>query len=138
MELTDSDSVPLLHIVGLPVGEALTFPGLVADRSMKLAASPDGFVGTEGMVEIKCPVSRTFYDPIPPYHVAQVVGQMGVCGRKWCDYVQWTPTGIHVTRFTHDPDDWVFCKELLERFYDSNTDHYLEKCREFKSLYGDI
>lgn len=109
----------------------LTFPGIAIDLDMKLAASPDGFVGDDGIIEIKCPFQhegkehKDFYDVIPSYQVAQVVGLLGVTRRKFCDHVQWTPSnGIWVTRYWHDEEVWQCFKQRLEAFYDAHRDHY--------------
>ena len=59
-------------------------------------ASPDGCVGDDGLVEIKCPESTTHLswmeaDRLPPEHVAQCQGQMAVTGRKYLDFVSYDP-----------------------------------------------
>ena len=59
-------------------------------------ASPDGLVGDEGMAEIKCPESTTHLTwmeagRLPPEHIAQIQGQMAVCGRQWVDFVSYDP-----------------------------------------------
>lgn len=111
----------------------LSFPGIVVDLGLKLAASPDGFVGEDGILEVKCPVNRRFYDKIPPTHEAQMQGLMGVCRRKWCDHVQWTPTGIKVTRFEFDPEAYREMKGILDDFYDSYAEHFQAKYDAFFS-----
>jgi len=71
--------------------------GFVSHPSIQgCGASPDGLVGDEGMVEIKCPESTTHLTSmeaggLPSEHVAQVQGQMAVCGRKWVDFVSYDP-----------------------------------------------
>lgn len=60
-------------------------------------ASPDGLVGIDGMVEIKCPDSKTALecwladDPVPGNHFLQMQWQMACAGRLWCDYVVFDP-----------------------------------------------
>lgn len=59
-------------------------------------ASPDGFVGDDGLVEIKCPNTATHIDTIlsgkvPTKYVTQMMWQMACTGRKWCDYVSFDP-----------------------------------------------
>jgi exodeoxyribonuclease (lambda-induced) len=54
--------------------------------------SPDGFIGEDGLIEIKCPCDSVFvrylYDKkVDPKYYAQMQMQMLVTGRKWCDYV---------------------------------------------------
>ena len=60
-------------------------------------ASPDGLVGDDGMVEIKCPSSSTALEcwlsysqganPVDPKYYAQMQWQMCCADRSWCDYV---------------------------------------------------
>ena len=59
-------------------------------------ASPDGLVGEDGMVEIKCPDSTTHLAAleagiVPSEHFAQMQGQMAVFGRWWNDFVSYDP-----------------------------------------------
>lgn len=59
-------------------------------------ASPDGLVGDDGLVEIKCPNSATHIDTllsgiVDGKHVTQMQTQMACTGRAWCDYVSFDP-----------------------------------------------
>lgn len=59
-------------------------------------ASPDGLVGTDGLVEIKCPEPQTHMETIldgvcPTDHTPQIQGQLWVTGRKWADFVSFDP-----------------------------------------------
>lgn len=59
-------------------------------------ASPDGFVGDEGLVEIKCPNTTTHLETLlgsaaPSKYVYQMQWQMSCTGRKWCDFVSFDP-----------------------------------------------
>jgi putative phage-type endonuclease len=59
-------------------------------------ASPDGFVGEDGLVEIKCPESKTQMETllnqkVPNKYQPQMQWQMAVTGRKWCDFVSFDP-----------------------------------------------
>jgi YqaJ-like viral recombinase domain len=100
--------------------------GFIIDRqTYKFGVSPDGLVGDDGIVEIKCPVSRKFYPKIPEYYEYQVCALLGVTQRKWCDLVQWTPfLGISVKRYTLDVKLWDEMKEAGLKFYDLYKDHF--------------
>lgn len=55
-------------------------------------ASPDGLVGDDGLVEIKCPLTATHInyliaDVVPEKYVPQMQWQMACTGRQWCDFV---------------------------------------------------
>jgi hypothetical protein len=52
-----------------------------------LGASPDGLVGADGMVEIKCPAAMP--KAVPLHHRIQCLIQLAVTGRAWCDYFVW-------------------------------------------------
>lgn len=57
-----------------------------------VGASPDGLVGKDGLVEIKCKndanfVKYLYNGKIDPAHVMQMQMQMLVTGREWVDYV---------------------------------------------------
>jgi putative phage-type endonuclease len=59
-------------------------------------ASPDGLVGTEGLVEFKCPNTATHIETllterIDPDYITQMQWQMACTGRKWCDWVSYDP-----------------------------------------------
>ena len=58
--------------------------------------SPDGLIGADGMVEIKCPTDAVHRDYMlrmdePPEYRAQIQGQLWVTGRKWCDFCSYHP-----------------------------------------------
>ena len=59
-------------------------------------ASPDGFVGDDGLVEIKCPLSATHIDTllgksVPAKYRTQILWQLACTGRQWCDFVSYDP-----------------------------------------------
>ncbi len=59
-------------------------------------ASPDGLVGADGLVEIKCPNTATHIETllgqsVPGKYVAQMQWQMACTGRQWCDFVSYDP-----------------------------------------------
>jgi putative phage-type endonuclease len=59
-------------------------------------ASPDGLVGTDGMVEIKCPNTATHIQTlltgsIPEKYRTQMLWQMACTGRQWCDFASYDP-----------------------------------------------
>jgi len=63
---------------------------------LEAGASPDGYVGEEGLIEIKCPNSATHLETlrtraIPKQYMAQIQGQLWITGRKWCDFVSYDP-----------------------------------------------
>ncbi len=61
-----------------------------------VGASPDGLIGNDGLVEIKCKTDTVFVkellsDEIDTAHVWQMQFQLWVTDRKWCDYAVYNP-----------------------------------------------
>jgi putative phage-type endonuclease len=59
-------------------------------------ASPDGFVGDSGLLEVKCPNTATHIDTLlgggfPGKYHLQAKWQMACTGRKWCDLASFDP-----------------------------------------------
>ena len=58
--------------------------------------SPDGLIGNDGLIEIKCPNSATHWATIkdkkpPNKYVIQMQSQMACTNRQWCDFVSFDP-----------------------------------------------
>jgi putative phage-type endonuclease len=58
--------------------------------------SPDGLVGEDGLVELKCPQTATHIETllgqkVPEKYITQMQYQMACSGRQWCDYCSYDP-----------------------------------------------
>lgn len=78
----------------------------VHPRIADLGASPDGLVGDDGLIEIKCPVPATHLEiiesgSIPDKYIKQMQTQMACTGRVWCDFVSFDP------RFPAEHQVWM-------------------------------
>jgi len=65
-----------------------------------IGCSPDGLVGSEGGIEIKCSEGPSHYriilkDKMPTTHIPQVQGMMWIAERQWCDFISYDPWGLH-------------------------------------------
>ena len=66
------------------------------EHSEFVGVSPDGLIGEDGMLEIKCPTTITqikralTYDYSEDYK-AQIQMQLWVAQREWCDFVSFDP-----------------------------------------------
>lgn len=74
-------------------------------------ASPDGLIGTDGLVEFKCPNTATHIDyllsqSVPGKYQTQMQAQMACTGRAWCDFVSFDP---------RLPDDLQFFVKRVQR-----------------------
>ena len=97
------------------------------------ACSPDGMVGSEGLLEIKCPMAATHVgyllkNELPSDYFQQVQGQLLVTSRKWCDFMSYYP-GIKplIIRVERDVKFLTYLKVELEIF-----------CNELKEIINKI
>jgi putative phage-type endonuclease len=74
-----------------------------------VGCSPDGLVGDDGLIEIKCPsdanyIRSLYEDKIDSKYVWQMQHQMYVSNRKWCDFVIFNESlnQIHIRRVERD------------------------------------
>jgi putative phage-type endonuclease len=63
---------------------------------LEAGASPDGLVGEDGCIEIKCPNTATMLEyiedrSVPRKYLLQMQWQMACTGRNWCDFVAFDP-----------------------------------------------
>lgn len=90
-------------------------------------ASPDGYVGSEGLVEFKCPLTATHVatlrgGSIPGAYITQVQWQLACCvGRKWTDYVSFDDRlppsmQLHITRVYSDGNKIMELETEVARF----------------------
>ena len=81
------------EILGVDVYETGSVPHpLIAESS----ASPDGLVGDDGLIEIKCPNTTTMVNTvikgeIPENYKTQMMWQLACTRRDWCDFVMYDP-----------------------------------------------
>lgn len=91
----------------------VTEVGVVLHDKIDMAcASPDGLVGEDGLVEIKCPNTATHIETlrggsIDGKYIKQMQWQMACTGRLWCDYVSFDPRmpgdmQVHIQRVPRD------------------------------------
>lgn len=89
-------------------------------------ASPDGLVGDDGLIEIKCrqPQNHTetlISHQIPSRYKLQMYWQMACTGRKWCDYVSYCPSfpeslKMVVIRLQWDDEQIKLLEESVTKF----------------------
>lgn len=88
-------------------GETVQTVGCVLHPAIDMAlASPDGLVGENGLVEIKCPNTATHIETllseaVPEKYVKQMQFQLACTGRAWCDFVSFDP------RMPGDMQMWI-------------------------------
>jgi len=62
----------------------------------RFGASPDGLVGSDGLIQIKCPTTATHLSwlragTVPLEHTFQMTAEMACTARDWCDFVSFDP-----------------------------------------------
>ena len=63
----------------------------------RVGCSPDGLIGSEGLLEIKCPfttkehVRTAMHQSVPDQYVPQTQAQLWITGRKWLHFVSYDP-----------------------------------------------
>jgi len=94
--------------------EVIEAPFVLHPRLAWSGASPDGFVGDDGLIEIKCPNTATHITTlrggeIPDKYIKQMQWQMACTERDWCDFVSFDPRmpvemQLHIQRVDRDND----------------------------------
>ena len=98
----------------LETGNDVTEVGFIAHPSIEWSgASPDGLIGADGLIEIKCPqpakhIKNLTGGSIDKAYMLQMQWQMECTGRTWCDFVSFNPSfpehlKIQITRVDADP-----------------------------------
>lgn len=125
-------------------GVLVTEVGFIPHPTIEMAgASPDGLV-EDGMVEIKCPDSKTALEawlsknPVESKYFAQMQWQMACAKRPWCDYVIYDPrmpvkARLLVVRVPRD-DRWLEEAETEVKKFLGEVD---EKVKSLKSIIGE-
>ena len=94
-------------------GDFVVETGMVDHPRIQMTgASPDGLLGSDGLLEIKCPNSATHVRTLRSRkpdgkYITQMAWQMACTGRAWCDFVSYDPRmpeglKLFVTRIERD------------------------------------
>ena len=109
-------------------------------------ASPDGLVGDDGLVEIKCPNTATHLETLlgsnlPEKYFLQMQWQMACTGRQWCDFASYDPRlpesmRLYVDRVKRDDDAIKAIERDVADFLNElrDTVHALRKRYEPESI----
>ena len=70
--------------------------GFIKHLDLPCGASPDGLIGNDGGIEIKCPQPAAHLEYLldneaPSKYMAQIQGCMWMSGRAWWDFVSFNP-----------------------------------------------
>lgn len=102
-------------------------------------ASPDGLIGSDGLIEIKVPISATHIDTlltgaIPGRYQSQMTWQIACTGRRYCDYVSFDPRlpeemRLFIKRFEPSPAEIASMEREVELFL-GEIDDTLKRLRQ--------
>lgn len=115
---------------------------LVFDNTDWFSCTPDRFVNTDGLVEVKCPANGSnhfkhcfittdeYFKSEHPEYYWQCMAQMAICKRDWVDFVSFDPRvdtnlGMFIYRLKRNEDEIGFmysklnsAKALFESYYE--------------------
>ena len=117
----------------IETGRDVALTGFVKHPSVRwLGASPDGLVGDDGLIEIKCPTTLTHLKrvasgAVPEEYKPQMLVQLLCTGRKWVDFVDYDP------RLSAD---WERARFFCVRYEPTQEElaDALAKCQEFLTV----
>ena len=114
-------------------GNTLIDPTLCFHSTLEgFSCTPDKFVGEDGLCEIKCPANganhlkhcfittNEYFKKEHPDKYWQVMVQMNITGRKWCDFVSFDPRinsdmGMFIYRVEYSETEGKFIEDKLKK-----------------------
>jgi len=80
----------------LETGNKVEQVGFIMHDTLNAGCSPDGLIGEDGGLEIKCPLpgNHVAYlrdEKLPTKYYQQVQGNMFITGREWWDFMSYAP-----------------------------------------------
>jgi len=118
----------------LTTGKTVELVGFCeSEGKARYGASPDGFVGDDGIIEIKCPMMATHVSylvdgGLDMEYFQQVQGELLVTGRKWCDIISYYPAIRPL----------VVRVEPIKDFQDKLSEHLVTFCNQLTDLIKQI
>lgn len=111
------------------------------DDHTHYGCSPDRLVGEDGLLEVKCPKPETVIGyhvegVLPDGYKPQVMGQLLITGREWCDFMAYHPElSPFILRVERDEDYMInmsmaladFCERLEALKDDLITVHQINR-----------
>ena len=140
VEFEDEARVEYANKMKLLIGTDVREVGLIDHPSIDMsAASPDGLVGEDGLIEIKCVQPMTHTETlesgvIARKYIHQMQWQMACTGKKWCDFVSYQPSfpedcKLFIKRVERD-DDLIGHLEVAVSKFLSEVDDKIKSIKE--------
>lgn len=103
-----------------------------------IGVSPDGLIGDDGLIEIKCPNDSIYFklllnDNIKPEYIAQMQMQMYITDRQYCYFVSYNPNfekSLYIKKINRDEE----MIEKLKKGLDKGTELIKEIKKNFRKV----
>lgn len=106
-------------------------------------ASPDGLVGNDGLIEIKCPMRKNHVRYLlsgkpPAAYIPQMAWQLACTGREWVDFVSCHPdmpdnTKLFISRYYRDEEYIAEIEEAVRKF-NEEVELVLELLEQYNAI----
>ncbi len=108
--------------LSLHLNEDITNGGFCLTDDKRFGSSPDGLIGQDGVIEIKCPQPETqvgylLSEELPAEYRWQVQGHLLVTGRPYCLFVSYCPGLAPLVVRVESNDDTKQLAAALEEFH---------------------
>jgi putative phage-type endonuclease len=101
--------------------------GFVPHPTIEMAgASPDGYVGIDGLIECKCPLTSNHIEillgqSVPSKYIWQIQMQLACTQRQWCDFVSFDPRlpenmSLFINRVQRDDEAIAYMEKEIAVF----------------------
>lgn len=117
--------------------------GFLEHPELPAGCSPDGLIGDDGLLELKCPKSATHFSylrsrKVPTEYLRQITHHLWISGRQWADFVSYDdrfPAALQVliVRVTRTDVD-VTAYELAARLFLSEVEKEVEAVRSLAGV----
>lgn len=129
-------------------GQTVEAVGFLEHPTLQMTgASPDGLIGLDGLIEVKCPNTATQIDlllsgKVPQKYVTQMQWQMACTSRKWCEFVSFDPRLPHnmqffIQRLNRD-DDYIATLEKEVFAFLEEVNHTVDALKKTFATAGAI
>lgn len=103
-----------------------------------IGVSPDGLIGDDGLIEIKCPNDSIYFklllnDNIKPEYIAQMQMQMYITDRQYCYFVSYNPNfekSLYIKKINRDEE----MIEKLKKGLENGTELIKEIKKNFRKV----
>jgi hypothetical protein len=117
--------------------------GFISDDQVRFGCSPDGLIGNDGGLEIKCPGLKAHIEyldkgVVPDKYLPQVYGSLYITGREWWDFMSYHSEAkeliVRTTKEDAGYKRWVEAFEPILKEYVSRLDRLVSLTKDHPPL----